>query len=280
MTSHKIIRISEIMILFLFIPILMFSGDTTETAYSISPKPDNSRSIYSLNVYNTKYYINIDSKSVSVYDGNNLLSVYDPTLNGQNILCSTVCDLDNNGTEELLLLLKSCKVEYDDALVILSYDGSFHEKFNKPLGSLNPWKVQICDVDGDDTVEISIGVYTKSAFHGDWAKRPFIYDYKNNDLQPKWLGSRLSKPFDDYIFCDIDKDGKDELLSIELLESGKKEITAYKWKGFGFEGIGNSKAFDDISGIKPDAKKITALVLEHNDWIHKTFEYQEDKLID
>jgi hypothetical protein len=78
----------------------------------------------------------------------------------------------------------------------------------------------------------------------------------------------------------MDNDGTDELISIELLQDGKKEITAYKWKGFGFEGVGNSAAFDDISEIKPDVDKVTALVLEHNVWMQKAFEYQKGRIID
>jgi hypothetical protein len=117
------------------------------------------------------------------------------------------------------------------------------------MGSLNPWKVQCADVDGDGGLDISIGAYKTTPFHPVYAKRPFIYDF-NGSLEPKWLGSRLSKPFEDYVFEDIDSDGMDEIISSEILSNGKMLLNAYKWKGFGFEAMGCSGEYESISGIK------------------------------
>lgn len=35
------------------------------------------------------------------------------------------------------------------------------------------------------------------------AKRPFFYDLVEGNLIPVWLGSRLSRPFDDYILNNL-----------------------------------------------------------------------------
>lgn len=96
------------------------------------------------------------------------------------------------------------------------------------LGSLNPWKVLIADADGDGLEEIAVGVYKKSRFHPIMAKRLFVYSWDGEGLQPKWLGSRLSRPFTDFAFMD----GK--LVAIEETRDQAMELAVYEWNGFGF----------------------------------------------
>ncbi len=101
----------------------------------------------------------------------------------------------------------------------------------------NPWKIVAADVDGDSSVDICVGVWKKARFHPVWANRFFVYNWDGKQLFPKWLGSRLSSPFIDFIFQDIDNDGLEELLALELQRNGLNRIMSYKWKGFGFEGF-------------------------------------------
>ncbi len=132
---------------------------------------------------------------------------------------------------------------------IIVLDEEEKEIYRRDWSEINPWKVLIGDIDGDGIEDISIGVYKESPFHPIMAKRPFIYNFKDGRLIPKWRGSRLSRPFVDYVFYDLDKDGIDEIVSIEILENDKKLINSYKWKGFGFEGFVETKEYDDIIGI-------------------------------
>lgn len=143
------------------------------------------------------------------------------------------------------------------------------------MGEINPWKVQTCDVDGDGRKEISVGVYKKAVFHPVFAKRPFIYDWADGHMSPKWLGSRLARPFDDYVFSDINSDGKDELISDELLADGRKAVNSYGWKGFGFESTGGSRSYEDILGLRSatgSSIEIKAVLNGRSKWIGLHFE--------
>lgn len=139
--------------------------------------------------------------------------------------------------------------KYGKEVVVFSLDGEIKEVYREDFSRLKPWKITTGDIDGDGKCEVSIGVYKKTPFHQVMAKRPFIYSYENNNLVPKWRGSRLSKPFTDYDFCDIDSDGIDEIISIEILEDNKKVINTYKWEGFGFEGFLQSRSYEDIKKL-------------------------------
>lgn len=103
------------------------------------------------------------------------------------------------------------------------------------FSNMKPSKVQLGDVDGDGKLDISIVMYKKVKFHNALAKRPFFYNFKYGKLVPLWLGSRLSRPFDDFKLADIDNDKVSEIISIEELEDKNRVLAVYKWNGFGFD---------------------------------------------
>lgn len=113
------------------------------------------------------------------------------------------------------------------------------------LTGLNPMKIQLGDVNGDGIAEVAICVYKTAKFHPVMDKRPFFFQLVDGNLIPIWLGSRLSRPFDDFILYDIDHNTIDEIIAIERLENGNRVFAAYNWRGFGFEMLAQSDEFDN-----------------------------------
>lgn len=203
--------------------------------------------------------------------------------NGEAITSTCISDIDNDYNDELLIISGKENEVFGEKLIILSFGEELKEVFKRSFKDMKPWKVQVADVDGDRKKEISIGVYKESQFHPVKAKRPFIYNWHGDSISPKWRGSRLSRPFEDYIFADIDEDGLDEIVSIEILESGKKLINSYKWKGFGFEGVAESKEYPDILSIdkiKMEESKDNIIIRVKNrdkyEWV--LLQYIDEKL--
>ena len=141
-------------------------------------------------------------------------------------------------------IIKNKSSQYANKIYINSI-GKKKSTFTKDISDLNVWKLEVGDIDGDGIDEVGLGVYTQSPLHPIDAKRPYIYTFNGEKLIAKWRGSRLSRPFVDFIFYDIDKDTSDEILSIEVLKDGKYIINSYKWKGFGFEGYLESETLDN-----------------------------------
>ena len=162
------------------------------------------------------------------------------------VISCCISDIDGDSNEELLAIEGDGREFYGHKLVMLSFDNGFEKRYEREFKELNPWKIQTCDVDGDYRLEIALGVYKKANFHPVMAKRPFLYHWDKGDIVPMWRGSRLSRPFEDYIFFDIDDDEKDEIIAIERLPDGKSLINAYRWAGFGFESIAESMPYEDI----------------------------------
>lgn len=238
----------------------------------------NASKINTVNSCQKKYAAVIYTKGVKLYDHGKYVSGYQDT-GGLEVLSSFFSDYDGNGNDDLFLLFRKEGKKYGEKLIILNFNrGMVRKTYEESFQKLNPWKVQVCDVDGDGQKEVSLGVYTMAKYHRVYAKRPFLYYFHKNKLYPKWLGSRLSQPFDDYIFCDVDGNKMDELISIETMRDGKKELDAYQWKGFGFESIGVSEEYAQMGGLKANGKAVTVVCGDKKTARRKAFEYHNGKL--
>lgn len=244
----------------------------------IDIEKDGTSKINTLTSCQKRYAAVVYARGVKLYNHGKYVSGYEND-NMMATVSSFIADYDGNGNDDIFLLLKKKNEEYGERLIVLNYnDKKIVKTYDASFEKLNPWKVQVCDVDGDGKMEISLGVYTVAKYHPVYAKRPFIYYFHDNKLYPKWLGSRLSRPFDDYLFCDVDGDKMDELISVETTQDGKKELDVYKWTGFGFESIGVSKAYDTIYDIKVNGKLITVVCGDKNAKEPKAFEYRNGKI--
>lgn len=203
------------------------------------------------------------------------------------IISSFATGLDKPEEVDIILLTGKQGEKYGRNITILLFDASLNKikvKYTYQFKNYDIWKVQAADVDGDKKKDISFGAYKKTPFHPVLAKRPFIFNWEGGGISPKWLGSRLSMPFDDYIFQDVDKDGMDELISIEINQKKQKLIRFYKWDDFGFKGIAVSKYFEDISDIKRGIRitgnksDIIARVKEDGIWKWIILGYNNNKL--
>ena len=97
---------------------------------------------------------------------------------------------------------------------------------------LNPWKIEICELNGDPEPEIAVGVYKSTRFFPGLDNRLYIYDWNGKFISPKWLGSRLALPFIDFKFLPY-PDGIDRLVALEH-DGEKFYLRLYNWNGFGF----------------------------------------------
>ncbi|WP_313757963.1 hypothetical protein [Tissierella sp.] len=164
------------------------------------------------------------------------------------IIDYAIGNINGDDIDYLVILTGSRWRKFGKEVIIFSLE-DMKEIYRRNFSEFKPWKIAIGDIDGDGKYEVSVGMYKKSPLHEVMAKRPFIYSFENGRLEPKWRGSRLSKPFTDYNFYDIDGDNIDEIISVEILENNRKIINTYKWKGFGFEGYLESKDYEDIKEL-------------------------------
>lgn len=99
-----------------------------------------------------------------------------------------------------------------------------------------PWKLTTADVNGDGTWEVVVGLHKATRFFPQPHNCLFVYAFDGKGLVPMWLGSRLSKPFTDFTFANLDRDRAEELIALETTREGRRCVTVYSWSGFGFAG--------------------------------------------
>lgn len=141
-----------------------------------------------------------------------------------------VIDFDERG--DLKVQILGADKTFGNEIQITDED----QDFKIDVEGMNPWKIQICNIDGDD-LELAIGVYKESPHHREMVKRVFIYniDYEKKRLQPKIRISRLNNPLEDFIMKDLDENGQDNIIALEKLKDGSYQLAAYKWTNFSFD---------------------------------------------
>ena len=141
------------------------------------------------------------------------------------------------GEKRVIVILGREGKTRGERLACYSFAGNvIRKKWIDNNRDINPWKIVSCDVDGDKHPEVAVGVWKTAKFHPVYDNRLFIYTWEKGMIYPKWLGSRLSSPFIDYDFRDIDQDGVQELIALEYQKDGLMRIMGYEWSGFGFLG--------------------------------------------
>lgn len=176
----------------------------------------------------------------------------------RNILCLTACvfilacgSVWSQPAQTLHAVLNgvSCTVEFDPGAseTVRVYSTGRKEIWRGISKSLKPWKIMIGDVDGDGKTDLGVGVHKTARFHPVMAKRPFVYTWTGKAFAPKWLGSRLTRPFTDFAFGAFKSGPK--LVSIEEAKGGGNELAVYKWDGFGFTRVWTGCRAKRLSGL-------------------------------
>ncbi|MGE5542415.1 MAG: FG-GAP repeat domain-containing protein [Bacillota bacterium] len=151
-----------------------------------------------------------------------------------------LADVDGDGEREFVVVTGSPLEEFGRRLTIVFSNRTPWTG----LRDLHPWKAASGDIDGDGLPELLVGVWKQTRLDPVFDRRLFVYAWSEHGPAPKWLGSRLSRPFVDFEVEDVDGNGDLELVALELERSGVFSARAYEWSGFGFQAV-------DYSGAQP-----------------------------
>ena len=100
------------------------------------------------------------------------------------------------------------------------------------------WKAIAGRLAGEEKGVVVLGTWThKRTRPGEAPRRSvWVVALERGRWVERWRGSMLARPFEDFTLLDLDGDGADELVVRECAGGGEA-FTAYRWQGFGFDGI-------------------------------------------
>ncbi|MCG8484328.1 MAG: hypothetical protein MJA31_13530 [Clostridia bacterium] len=165
----------------------------------------------------------------------------------------SIGDIDGDKEDEILILSGSEDSNYGEELMIYKPEYIQDTIEMKPiytnnLTTIHPFMIKTCDVDGDNALEIFIGVNKETPYYPKAENRPFFFNFVNGKLVKKWTGSKVRYPFIDACFVDFEGKGRDFFAVLETDEAGHR-VALYYWLGFGFTLLGESEVYEKISDI-------------------------------
>ena len=178
--------------------------------------------------------------------------------------------INKNGTEE-----------YGDLFAIFEgNDDTWQRIYENDFKNLMPWKVELADIDGDNTPEILIALRKKTPYDKEIKNRMFIFNYQDGILSRKWTGSRIAGIWRDYFPMDFLSTPGHELVFIQQDEGDMEKLSVYSWFDFGFFMVADSESYQSIpSVIKLDENLIEITYLEDEEEIKQKLTVVKGKLL-
>lgn len=224
-----------------------------------------------MNISDKKYTYSYKGSDLSIYLNNDTREF--SLLTDDIILDLSVGDMDNDGTDEILILSGKEGSKYGKEFIV--YKPIFIQDmltvkkiYSNNLSKIKPWMIEICEIDGDGIKDIFIGAYKSTPYYPKEENRPFFFNFVQGKLVKKWTGSKVRHPFVKVCFIDITGDLNQEFVVVESTENGKNVVAVYNWFGFGFIILGESMEYShiiDIDVIKIGGKEYILIEIEEEE---------------
>lgn len=199
----------------------------------------------SINLNNTNYKLELK---------NNYLYIENTKLLNQQIIDFKVYDLDKDLDDEIIVLTLNKDIYGKDIILYditaNNLDFNVKEIYKQDFEKAKPWKIDICNLDNDDDIDIFIGVYKATKYYKDIRNRPFFYSWNGKSLYKKWTGSFFTElDLIDISFGYYMGTAWQQVAVLEKNKDNLYRVGLYNWTGFGFQKIAESEYYNNIKNI-------------------------------
>ncbi len=131
-----------------------------------------------------------------------------------------------------------------------------------------PWQLCWAGIPGEE--QLAVATYKSTRFAPFAHNCFFLFSWRQGTAEPRWLGSRLTRPYTDAACADLRGDGNWRLAAVEVTRTGGRGLSVYAPIQFGYAGEWHA---EDQPGLQRVAAFGTQLICwgydEHNhprDW--------------
>jgi hypothetical protein len=95
-----------------------------------------------------------------------------------------------------------------------------------------PWKLTGGDIDGNGHPDFAVGIVKQTHLYPHPHKTIFFYEYRRGEIWPKWRGSSLAMPIEDFAYGISSKGPR--LLALQTDLERRYLLAIWRWHQFGF----------------------------------------------
>jgi len=121
----------------------------------------------------------------------------------------------------------------------------------------HPWQLWWATVDGERRLAAAAHRATY------YARFPhhcmFLYAWQDGKATPRWLGSRLSRPYRDAAHADLRADGRTRLIALEETRDGGLGVSVYAPAQFGYTGEWRTEALPGLERLAARGSAVLCL---------------------
>lgn len=110
-----------------------------------------------------------------------------------------------------------------------------------------PWQLWWATPDGEPCFVAA--TYKSTMFAPFEHNCMFVFRWNAGNVEPRWLGSRLSRPYVDATHTDIRADGNTRMIAVEVTRDKGHGLSLYHAIGFGYEGEWRTESIPHLQRI-------------------------------
>lgn len=152
------------------------------------------------------------------------------------------------GAAALLLTGNGASPPADGALYAAYWERRFRlDRVTAVKSTYRPWQCEWFRAGGED--RLAVATFKATHFAPFLHNCLFTFAWSRGQAEPRWLGSRLTRPYLDVAHADMRAGGDARLVAVETTRDGGHGLSVYRPAGFGYAGEWRTDTIPDLARV-------------------------------
>lgn len=115
---------------------------------------------------------------------------------------------------------------------------------------IKPWKIEVANIDEDESLEVLIGVRKSTLYDQDVRNRLFVFELHETGLMKQWTGSMIAGDWLDFKVGQLISNEMEQVVFLTEKSDGQRLLQAYQWFDFGFVHLASSEPYEGLWSLE------------------------------